>query len=178
LAHNEGTSCSTNEQTKDGKTGGTLDKTRAGGRDRGEAKDTREKNTRSDLVAEGTKKESHKDGSTNTDNRRSPDFFLGQTKRIADLTKKRSDGEPDEKGDEEAQPRKVEGSHVGTRKVAKLDLSGSVILIGIDLKGVLLVLLPFGLQSSKCHETEERKNVVVRILSKVLSFNQQKDFLM
>jgi hypothetical protein len=99
-----------------------------------------------------------------------------RSRYITDLIKKRSDGEPDEKGDEEAQPRKVEGYHVGTRKVAKLDLSGFIILIGIDIKGVLLELLLFALHPSKSHETEKekRKHVVVRILSRFyLSIDKQ-----
>ena len=72
-------------------------------------------------------------------------MLLGQTKGGTDLTEKRGNSEPDEESDEETPPRAVEGSHVGTREVAELDLTGSVILFGIDLKGVLVVLLPFSL---------------------------------
>ena len=99
----------------------------------------------SNLVTQGTKEETHEDGSTNTDNARGPDFFLGKRESSTDLGKKRSDGEPDEKGNEETQPREVEGSHVRAGEAAKLDLGGSVILIRVDVKGVGVVLLPFGL---------------------------------
>ena len=61
---------------------------------------------------------------------------LDKRESSTDLGKKRSDGEPDEKGNEETQPREVEGSHVRAGEAAKLDLGGSVILIRVDVKGV------------------------------------------
>jgi len=71
-------------------------------------------------------------------------LLLVQIQSVTNFRKKWRNGEPDEKGnEEEIQPRAMEGSHVGTREVASLNLSGLVILllIGIDLKGVRLVLL-------------------------------------
>jgi hypothetical protein len=43
----------------------------------------------------------------------------------------------------------MESSHVWAGKVAKLDLRGFVILFGVDLDGVLRVLLPFSLHNRK-----------------------------
>jgi hypothetical protein len=149
LAHDEGTSGGSNEQTENSKTGSVVDKTSAGSWDGSTAKDNGEKDTGSDLVTEGTEEETHEDGSTDTDDRRGPELLLVQAQGDLDLGKKRSNGEPDEKGNEETQPREVEGSHVGTREVAKLDLISSVILIRVDDKSVRIVLFPFGLSLAK-----------------------------
>jgi len=145
LAHDEGTSSGSNEQTEDGKVGSVGHQTSAGGWDGSTAKDGGEKNTWSDLVTEGTEEETHENGSSDTDDRRGPDFLLGQIQSGTDLGKKRGNGEPDEEGNEETQPGEVEGSHVWAREVAKLDLISSVILFGVDLKLVRVVFLPFSL---------------------------------
>ncbi len=43
----------------------------------------------------------------------------------------------------------MESSHVWAGKVAKLDLLGLIILVGVYLNGVLRVLLPFSLHNRK-----------------------------
>ena len=140
LAHDEGTSGNTNEQTKDGKASGTVDETSERRRDGRSAEDDGEEDAGSELVAGGSEEETHEDGSGDADNRRSPDLLLGQVEGRPDLREKRSDGEPDEEGDEETPPRAVEGTHVWAGEVAQLDLAGLVILVGVDLQGVSLIL--------------------------------------
>jgi len=141
LAHDESTSRDTNKETKDGKSSSTVDKTGHGSWDRGSTEDNGEKNTRTIFVASRSKDETHKDCSTNSNNRRSPDFLLGNLEGILDLRKERSNGKPDEESNEETPPRAVEGSHVWAGKAAKLDLRGLVILIWVDIDGIGLVFL-------------------------------------
>jgi len=148
LAHDEGTSGESDEETKDGETGSIVDETGAGGRDGGKAQSGSHRNTGSPLVASRSHDESHQNGSSDTDNGGCPDLLLGQSQCFLDFTQKRSDCEPDEKGNEETPPRHVEGSHVGACERAELDGLGSVILVGIDLDPVLVVLLPLGGSSS------------------------------
>ena len=141
MAHDESTSGDTNKETKDGKSSSTVDKTGHGSWDRGSTEDNGEKNTRTIFVASRSKDETHKDCSTNSNNRRSPDFLLGNFEGILDLRKERSNGKPDEESNEETPPRAVEGSHVWAGKAAKLDLRGLVILIWVDTDGIGLVFL-------------------------------------
>jgi len=149
LAHHKCTSGGSNKETENGKAGSARDKTGTGGRDGREAKDSSEKNTGSDFIAQWTKEEAHEDGPPNTDNTRGPKFLLGKSESNLDFGKKRGDGKPDEESNEETQPRKVEGSHVWAREVAKLDLGSFIILLRIDFKCVSIVLLPFGLSNEK-----------------------------
>ena len=141
LAHDEGSTGNSNEQTEDSKSFGRVDKSSAGGGDARNAQNDAEEDTGTVLVAGGSKNETHEDGSSDTDDGGRPDLLLGQAKRVLDLRKERSDGEPDEEGNEEAPPRAVEGTHVRAREVAQLDLGGLVILVGIDVQDVRLVLL-------------------------------------
>ena len=55
------------------------------------------------------------------------------------------------------------------REVAKLDLGGSVILIRVDGESVGIVLLPFGLQSTKAKMTTSslEQNLVMDFKHKV-----------
>lgn len=69
-----------------------------------------------------------------------------QPKIVSDFGEKRSNGEPDEKGDKESPPRAVEGSHVRSGNGTKLDCLGLVILARVDIDPVFVILLPFGLQ--------------------------------
>jgi len=142
LAHDEGTSGGTNEKTKDGKASGGLDKTSAGGGDGSETEDGSHRNTGSPLVTGRSEDETHEDSTSDSDNGGSPDFLLGQTKIDLDLGKKRSNGEPNEEGDEKSPPGAVEGSHVRAGEGTKLDSGGLVILVGVDLNGVFRVCLP------------------------------------
>merc|ERR1719446_462476 len=142
LAHDEGTSGGTNEKTKDPKTGGVVDKTGAGGRDGSTAKDGGHRNTGTPLIASRSEDETHEDGSSDSSNGGSPDLLLGKVKILLDLGQERSNGEPDEEGNEETPPRHVEGSHVGAGERTKLDGGGLVILVRIDIDPVLVVLLP------------------------------------
>ena len=155
LAHDEGSSGNTNEKTKDGESGGAFDETSTGSGDRGEAEDGSEKNTGTELVTGRSKNETHEDGSTYTDNVGGPKLFLGEIKSVLDLSEKRSNGEPNEKGNEKAPPRAVEGTHVGAGEVAKLDLSGLVVLVGIDVHSVSIILLP----SRLCKIKEKNREV-------------------
>ena len=143
LAHDKSTSSNSNEKTKDGESFSGVDQSGAGGRDGCTAKNDGKEDTGSVLVASRSESETHKDGSSDTDNGRSPDLFLGQAESLLDFGEKRSNGEPNEKGDKERPPRAVEGTHVGTGEVAELDFLGLVILVRIDLQDISLVLLDF-----------------------------------
>lgn len=113
LAHNEGSSGGTDEETKDSESGSAVDKTGAGSGDGGSAQESGHGDSCSPLITGGSEDETHCDGSSDTNNGRSPDLLLAQSKILLDLGKKRGNGEPDEKGNEETEPREVEGSHVG-----------------------------------------------------------------
>jgi hypothetical protein len=54
----------------------------------------------------------------------------------------------------------VEGSHVRTGETAKLDFRGLVILVGVDLKTVLRVLLPFFLLNIKVQDKRKPEKLV------------------
>jgi hypothetical protein len=98
----------------------------------------------------------HENGSTDTNDGRGQDLLGFQLQRGADLGKKRGDGEPDKERDEETPPRAVVGTHVGAGETAKLDFRGLVSLVGVDVKTVLRVLLPFSLWlSSRCKKVKE-----------------------
>ena len=141
----EGSSGRSDEQTKDGKTGGVADGSGKGGRDGGEAKDGSHRDTGTELVTGRSKDETHEDGSTYTDNGGSPDLLLGESKIVTDLREKRGDGEPDEESAEETPPRAVEGTHVRAGKRAKLDGGSLVILVRVDINVVGVVFLPLSL---------------------------------
>ena len=149
LAHHKGTSSNTNEETKDGKASGTVDKSSTGSRDGSSTEDKGKEDTGSILVTEGSEEETHEDGSTNTNNGGGPDFLLANTQVITDLREQRSNSEPDEEGNEETRPRVVESTHVGASKRHQLDLSGLIILIRVNFDMVLRVLLPFSLRRTK-----------------------------
>ena len=148
LAHDEGTTGDTDEETDYSKAGGRVNDTSQGGGDGGEAKNDHEEDTGTVLVAEGTQEETHEDGSTDSEDGGCPNLLLVEADSVTDLGQEWSDGEPDEEGDEEPPPRAVKGSHVWTGKAAKLNFLGTVILIRIDLDGIGLVFLPLSLLSS------------------------------
>jgi len=142
LAHDKRSSGDSNEKTQGSKSTGTVDSTRAGSRNGGQAQNDGHERARTKLVAKGTEKKAHKDGTSNTDDGRGPNLLLGKAESGTDLREERRNGEPDEKGDEETPPGAVEGSHVGSREVAELDFGRLVILVGIDSDRVRAVLLP------------------------------------
>lgn len=143
MAGDEGTASETDEETDNGQTSGGVDEAGQGSWDGSPAKDHGKWDSWSVLVAHRTEKETHEDGSSDTNNGGGPDLLLGEPKGILDLTKKGGDSEPDEEGNEKSPPRVVKCSHVRAGKVAKLDLRGSVILVGVDGKDVRLVRLIF-----------------------------------
>jgi hypothetical protein len=95
LAHDETTSGHSNEKTQHGKAGGIL------------AEHSSEKDASAVLIAGGSKDESHENGSSNTDDARSPDFFVGEVEILSNFRQKGSNGEPNEKGDEETPPDRI-----------------------------------------------------------------------
>jgi hypothetical protein len=141
LAHDEGTSGDTNEETENGKSSGAVDETSQSSWDGSSAEHDGEKDAGTELVATRSKDETHEDGSSDTDNGGSPELLLGEIKGVLDLRQERGNGEPDEESNEETPPRAVEGSHVRASKTAKLDLSSLVILVRVDGDRVGLVLL-------------------------------------
>ena len=145
MAHDEGSSSGSDEETKDPKAGSTVDKTGASGRNGSSAKNGGHRDTGSPLVAGRAEDETHENCSSDSSNGRSPDLLLGEGKIVSDFREKRGDGEPDKEGNEETPPGHVEGTHVGAGERAELDGSSSVILVGIDIDVVLVVLLPLGL---------------------------------
>lgn len=149
LAHDEGTTDEADEETEDDESSGRVDEAGAGGGDGAAAQDHGEEDTGTVLVAHRAEDETHADGTGDGDDGGGPDLLLGDAKVRADLGKKRGDGEPDEEGNEEAPPRAVEGAHVRAGEVAKLDLLGLVILVGVDLEDVGLVLLGLRLYKYK-----------------------------
>ena len=114
----------------------------AGCRNGGDDQDQAEKCFCSELVAQWTEEEAHKDGASDANDGRGPDLLRRQVERHADLLEKRRDGEPDEEGNKEGPPSAVEDSHVGAGERAHLDLRGLVVLIRVDSDVVRLVLLP------------------------------------
>jgi hypothetical protein len=118
LPHDEASACNTDEETNNSESIGGFDETCAGCGDGGDTEHDHEENTGSVLVAHGSQNETHHDGTSDTNDRRSPDILLGDPESVFTLGKERSDGEPDEKGNEEASPRAVEGAHVWTAKTA------------------------------------------------------------
>lgn len=155
LAHDEGTSSGTNEETENPKSGGGLDGSGKGGRDGSTAQDGGHGNTGSPLIASRSEDETHKDGSTNSGNGGSPDFLLGKVKILLDLGQERGDCEPNEEGNEETPPGHVEGTHVRASHGAKLDGGSLVVLVGIDINPVLVVLLPLSLSIDKNGDDEK-----------------------
>ena len=100
------------------------------------------------LVAKRPINETHKNSSSNWTYVRSPHLLLAKSKRKTDFWQERSDGEPNEKGGEEAKPREVEGAHVGALKGSELDFGCLVVLVGIDINVISLIFLDYGLRSS------------------------------
>ena len=145
LAHDEGAADEADEETEDDEAGGGIHKAGAGGGDGAAAQDHGEEDAGAVLVAERAEDEAHADGAGDGDDRREPDLLSVDADVGADLREERGNGEPDEEGNEEAPPRAVEGAHVRAGEVAKLDLLGLVILVGVDLEDVGLVLLGLGL---------------------------------
>mmetsp|Transcript_30137 Transcript_30137/g.73243 ORF Transcript_30137/g.73243 Transcript_30137/m.73243 type:complete len:193 (-) Transcript_30137:616-1194(-) len=101
LAHDEGSSSGSNEETEDGKAGSRVDESSTGGRDRCAAKDEGHGDTCTPLVAHGTKDETHEDGTTDTGDGRGPNFLLRETQVVTDFSEQGSNREPDEERDEE-----------------------------------------------------------------------------
>jgi hypothetical protein len=66
-----------------------------------------------------------------------------QVERLRNLGQKRGDGEPDEEGHEEGEPRHVKRAHVRAREAKELDFRDLVILPGINLAVVGAVFLDF-----------------------------------
>ena len=145
LTHHKTATSNANEETKDHKTCCTVDKSCTGSGNGSNTKDQHEQNTGTVLVTEGSKEETHEDGSTNTNNGGGPHFLFGNTQVITDLRKQRSNGKPNEESQEKGRPGEVESTHVGASKRHQLDLSGLVILIRVNFDMVLRVLLPFSL---------------------------------
>ena len=145
LAHDEGAADEADEETENNQAGGGVDEAGAGRGDGAAAQDHGEEDAGAVLVAQRAEDEAHADGASDGNHRRGPDLLLGDAEVGTDLGKEGGDGEPDEEGDEEAPPRAVEGAHVRAGEVAKLDLLGLVVLVGVDLEDVRLVLLGLGL---------------------------------
>ena len=145
MTHNESRSSETNEETKSNQSICALYGSSKCGRNGSEAKDSSEKNPRSEFVTQGSKSKTQKNGSSYTTDTGRPNLELSQCKSLTDFWKKGGGCEPDEESNEEAEPRAVEGTHVWAGEVAKLDFSSFVILVGVDIELICLVLLPFGL---------------------------------
>jgi hypothetical protein len=142
LATDKGSSGNTNEKTKDIKSSSSVDKTSAADRNCSKAQNDTEKDTGTPFVTTRTKDETHKDGTTNTNNVRSPKVLLGEVKGFLDFWQERGDREPDEESNKKGEPRAVECSHVRTLEAKHLDLSGFVILVRVNTDIVGIVLLP------------------------------------
>ncbi len=70
-------------------------------------------------------------------------MLLAEVERFPHLGKERGEGEPNEEGAEEGDPRHVEGAHVWAFPAEELDFCGLVILRRVDFDVVGLVFLDF-----------------------------------
>ena len=116
-------------------------------RDRSQHQDDTHRNPCTVLVANCTKDKTHANVETDSANICRPNILGSQVKIGLDLRKERSDSEPDEEGNEEGPPSKVEGPHVRPSKRAQPELRGLVVLVRIHSKRVLslaILLLDFG----------------------------------
>lgn len=144
MTHNESRSSETNEETKSNQSICALYGSSKCGRNGSEAKDSSEKNPRSEFVTQGSKSKTQKNGSSYTTDTGRPNLELSQCKSLTDFWKKGGGCEPDEESNEEIPPRAVEGTHMGPGKRAKLDFISFVIIVRVYLKSVGLVLFQFG----------------------------------
>ena len=95
------------------------------------------------LVTNSTKGEAHANIKGNRTNIGSPNVLRRKSEIFFDQRKEGGYGEPDEEGDEEGPPSKVEGSHVRARKRADLEFGSLVVLVRVDLECVPPII--FGL---------------------------------
>ena len=146
MTHNEGRSSQSDEETESSKGSCTVDKTSQSTRDGGGGKDETHWDTRTILITNRPVYKAHEDSSSDRADVGCPDLLLVKVESFLNLRHKRSDGEPDEESGEKAKPGAVEGTHVWAGEVAKLDFSGLVILVGVDIECVCLILLDFGLK--------------------------------
>lgn len=142
LATDEGSSGNTNEKTKDVEPCSTVDETSAAHWNCSTTQHSTEKDTGTIFVTTRTKDETHKDGSTDTDNVRSPEILLREVNGFLDFGQERGNGEPNEERNEESKPGAVESSHVRALEAEHPNLSGSIILVGVNIDVVGIVLLP------------------------------------
>ena len=143
LAHDKGPPGNANKEPEDRESNGRVDQSGARCGNRGGAQNNGKEDTGSVLVARRSEDETHKDGSTDSENGRRPDLLFAQIQRLLNLGLKRSNGKPNEKGHKEGPPGAVKGTHVRTGEVTQLNLQSPVILLRIHVQDIGLVL--FGL---------------------------------
>mmetsp|Transcript_28595 Transcript_28595/g.47066 ORF Transcript_28595/g.47066 Transcript_28595/m.47066 type:complete len:262 (-) Transcript_28595:12-797(-) len=112
-------------------------KTTHGYRDAERAQNERHAKSATKTIAQGTNSKTEHDSAGHRANVGHPDLVSGQTDVLFDLGHQRGEREPSQESHEEAEPRKVEGSHVGLRETADLDLSGPVPLGRVHFQRVL-----------------------------------------
>ncbi len=104
MTHDEGRSSKTDEKSENRKGGGTCHKPSKGTWNGGGDEDDTHWNSGTVLITDRSIDETHEDGSGDRANVGSPDLLFVEVETLLYLRHERSDGEPDEERDEEAEP--------------------------------------------------------------------------